>query len=367
MCSIKNINIEIIEYGILSIMKDLTFSKDKEYHNLINEIKLKIRSSQVKVFSAVNNELIKMYWEIGEKIVLKQSEQKWGDSVVDQVSFDLQLEFPGIKGFSRRSVYRMRQFYAAYKDVQIVPAMLAQLSWTHHMTILDKCKTDEEREFYIKLSVKERLSYRALESKVVKNEFQRYLANQTNFDLTIENETQSLRAINSVKDDYNFDFLLLGEEHSERQLEDEIIHNITKFLSEMGGHFTFVGRQVKVEVGEEDYFVDLLFYHRLLKSLVAIELKAREFEPEFAGKMQFYLSGLDDQVRVEGENPSIGIIICKSKNRTKVEYTLRDQKRPIGVATYNQYDRLEDLPNQIAQFLPSEEEISKRLGGMIKN
>ena len=348
-------------------MKKLSITQDKEYQNLIADIKTKIKNSQQQAFLAVNKEMIKLYWDIGEKIVLKQSEQKWGDSVVDQVSSDLQLEFPGITGYSRSSVYRMRQFYLAYYNKPIVQALLGQLSWTHHGKILDKCKTDEEREFYIKLSVKGHLSYRALESKIAKNEFHRYLANQTNYNLTIENNTQSLRAINSVKDDYNFDFLLLGEKHSERQLEDEIILNITRFLSEMGGHFTFVGRQVKVSVGEEDYFVDLLFYHRLLKCLVAIELKAREFEPEFAGKMQFYLSGLDDQVRVEGENPSIGIIICKSKNRTKVEYTLRDQKRPIGVATYNQYDRLEDLPNQISQFLPSEEEISKRLGGMIKN
>ena len=206
-------------------------------------------------------------------------------------------------------------------------------------------------------------SYRTLNQQIAQKTYEKWLLNQTNFQETVSEERR-VKALLAVKDDYNFDFIGLPNEASERELEDALVANITKLLAEMGGYFTFVGRQFRVEVGDDEYFIDLVFYHRKLKCLVAVELKAGKFMPEYAGKMQFYLSALDDIARVEGENPSIGLLICKSKDRTLVEYTLRDVNRPIGVASYNQYN-LNELPQTIAKYLPGEEEIAKRLTPLI--
>jgi len=254
----------------------------------------------------------------------------------------------------------MRKFYLTYKDNPKLQQVAGEIGWGHNLLILDKCKQPQEREFYIRMSRTFGWSRSTLEKQIADKSFERWLLNQTNFDETIL-EDRRARAVLAVKDDYNFDFLGLPPEASERELEDGLIANITKLLAEMGGHFTFAGRQFRLEVEGDEYFIDLLFYHRQLKSLVAVELKKGEFKPEDAGKMQFYLSALDDQVRIEGENPSIGLIICRSKNRTKVEYTLRDVNRPIGIASYNQYSSVDQLPQTIAKYLPSEEVLEKRL------
>lgn len=340
--------------------KDLQLRRSEDYKQFLQILKARVAQAQYQALKAVNKELISLYWDIGRTITEKQEQFGWGENIVVQIARDLQTEFPGVRGFSRSNVFNMRRFYLTYKDDEKIQTLSGQIPWSHNTLILDKCKSPEEREFYLDQAVRHHLSYRALERKVSSNEYARYLQNQTNFPETLP-PVQADRALLAVKDDYNLDFLGLAEEHTERELEDALILNITKFLSEMGGYFAFVGRQFRVEVSDGEYFIDLLFYHRKLKSLVAVELKAGKFEPEYAGKMQFYLSALDDKVRLEDENPSIGIIVCRSKDRTVVEYTLRDVNRPIGVASYNQYERLEDIPERISKYLPSPDEIVDRL------
>jgi predicted nuclease of restriction endonuclease-like (RecB) superfamily len=334
--------------------------KSEDYKQVLEALKQRVTQAQYEALKTVNRELILLYRDIGRVIVEKQEQFGWGEGVVQQLARDLQVEFPGVRGFSRRNVFYMRRFYMAYRDDEKVQTLSAQIPWSHNTLILDRCKSAEEREYYLGVAARFRLSYRTLDKKVREAEYSRYLLNQTNFGQTLAPQHIE-HALLAVKDDYNLDFLGLTEEHSERQLEDALMLNITKFLSEMGGYFTFVGRQFRVEVDDDEYFIDLLFYHRRLRSLVAVELKAGKFQPEFAGKMQFYLSALDDKVRLQDENPSIGIIVCRSKDRTVVEYTLRDVSRPIGVASYNHYSSLEDLPDRISRYLPSPQEIEERL------
>lgn len=255
----------------------------------------------------------------------------------------------------------MRNFYSNYGTDEKLQPLVAEIGWTHNLIILEKCKKQVERLYYIKMTIQEGWSKRTLIDQIKSNSFESWAVQQTNFDDTLPKK-QAHIAKQTIKDDYNFDFLLIGEEHEERDVEQGLIDNIVAFLAEIGGHFAFVGRQKKITVGEQEYYIDLLFYHRKLRCLVAVELKSEKFRPEYGGKMQFYLSGLDDQARLEGENPSIGIIICKEKDRTVVEYTLRDVQRPNGVGTYNHYSNLKDIPKEIAQYLPSETELVKRLG-----
>lgn len=343
-----------------SAPKPKDIQRTDDYKLVLEALKERVYQAQFAALKAVNRELIGLYLDIGRVIAEKQEQYKWGENVVEQLARDLQVELPGVRGFSRSNVFYMRKFYLTYRDNQKVQTLSGQIPWSHNTLILDKCKSQEARAFYLDMAARHNLSYRALEHKVRGGEYERYLLNQTNFEQTLP-PMQAERALLSVKDDYNLDFLNLQDEHTERELEAALLLNIIKFLSEMGGYFAFVGRQVRVEVDDEEFFVDLLFYHRKLRCLVAVELKARKFEPEYAGKMQFYLSALDDTVRVEDENPSIGIIVCRSKNRTIVEYTLKDVNRPIGVATYNQYESLEELPDRIAHYLPSPDEIKERL------
>jgi predicted nuclease of restriction endonuclease-like (RecB) superfamily len=333
-----------------------------DYRRLLETLKERVAQAQLTALKAVNRELIALYWDIGRTIVEKQEQLGWGESIVAQVARDLQSEFPGVRGFSRSNVFNMRRYYLTYRDDPKVQTVSGQIPWSHNTLILDTCKAPEERAFYLEAAARFNLSYRTLNRQIRGDEYQRYLQNQTNFPQTLP-EAQAARALLAVKDDYNLDFLGLADEHTERELEDALVHNITRLLQEMGGYFTFAGRQVHVEVDGQEYFVDLLFYHRKLKALVAVELKAGPFQPEYAGKMQFYLSALDDQLRLEDENPSIGIIVCRDKSRTMVEYTLRDVARPIGISTYNRYSSLDEVPERIAKYLPSPDELDRRLSG----
>lgn len=319
-----------------------------------------MRQAQYTALKAVNKELISLYWDIGKTIVEKQAQYTWGEKIVRSLAQDLQAEFPGVRGFSVRNLLYMRKFYLTYRDDPIVQTVSAQIPWSHNTLILERCQDKQERAYYLNLAAQFALSYRTLERKVQSGEYQRSLVNQTNFTQTLQG-TQASQALLAVKDAYNLDFLGLTDEHTERQLEDAVIANITMFLTEMGGYFAFIGRQFRVEVNDKEYFIDLLFYHRQLRCLVAVELKAGEFEPEYAGKMQFYLTALNEKVRLEGENLSIGIIICKGKDRTVVEYTLKNVHEPIGVATYKTYASLEELPERISKYLPSPTELEKRL------
>ena len=338
-------------------------NNDENFTNFVKDIKTKILSSQYEALKAVNKELINLYWEIGKNIVEKQEKFSWGKSVVKNLSLELQKEFVGIKGFSERNLWNMRNFYIEYKEYIKLQTLSAQIGWSHNVAIFQKCKDNQEREFYIKMIIKFGWTYRVLDNHIDNKSYEKYLLNQTNFDNTMVEEYKHQAKL-AVKDEYNFDFLELDEKHSEHQLELGLINKIREFLAQMGTDFTFVGNQYKIEVDDEEYFIDLLLYHRKLKSLIAIELKIGKFKPEYAGKMNFYLSVLNDRVKLPDENPSIGIIICKEKKRTTVEYALKDNNQPIGVATYK---ITESLPSEFKNLLPTSEEISQRLENLLES
>ncbi len=332
-------------------------STQTQYVDFVVSVKQRILQSQYEALKSVNKELIALYWDIGKSIVEKQDEFGWGKSVVKNLAGDLQQEFTGIKGFSVQNLWNMRQFYLEYKDNPKLQALTGEIGWTHNLTVIQKCKDDLEREFYIQMIKRYGWTYRVLANHIENHSYEKFLLNQTNFDETVPRKYQEQAKL-AVKDEYIFDFLELGEDHSERELEAAIVKNISKFLTQMGNDFAFMGNQYRLEVDDEEYFIDLLLFHRRLKSLIAVELKIGKFKPEYAGKMNFYLSALNDIVRLEDENPSIGIIICKDKNRTTVEYALRDSNKPIGVSSYH---LLEKLPQELKSFLPSSEEIVERL------
>ena len=341
------------------------------YDSFIKEIKELIYRRQYEAMKKVNAELLQLYWEIGEEIDRQQREQGWGKSVVEVLATELQSEFPGIKGFTARNLWFMRQFYVEYSsnsnlkplvsDLNISfqkvppPPLITEISWSKNIVIMQKCKDPLQREFYIKMTKRFGWTKDVLINNIENRAYEKYLTNQTNFDLTVP-EKYRLQAKLAVKDDYNFDFIEMGIEHSEAELEAGIMKNIRAFLLEMGGYFTLVGNQYHLNAADDDYYIDLLLFHRQLRSLIAIDLKIGEFKPEYAGKMQFYLSALDEALKLPDENPSIGIIICKSKNRTRVEYTLRTSNMPIGVATYSFHD---SLPDEMRSLLPSPSEIAE--------
>jgi len=327
------------------------------YISLLTEIKERVRAAQYAALKVVNKELVGLYWDIGRLIVERQADADHGSAIAEQLAADLREEFPGIKGFSRRNVFYMREFYLAYQHLTQVQPLVAQIGWTHNLNILQRCKDPLEREFYIRMTRKFGWSKNVLIHQIENQSYEKSLLGQSNFEQTLTPELRS-QAKFAVRDEYTFDFLELGNEHGERELESALIARIEDFLRAMGGMFAFMGSQFRLEVDDKEYSIDLLLFHRRLRCLVAIELKIGEFQPEFVGKMQFYLAGLDKQLRQNNENPPIGIILCKEKNRTVVEYALRDARKPIGVATYRIVKR---LPKELKGQLPSPKEISKLL------
>ena len=332
----------------------------EDYRSLLVAVKHRIRAAQYEALKAVNRELIALYWDIGELIVTHQESAGWGKSVVEQLAQDLQVEFHGMAGFSARNIWRVRDFYLTYHGNEKLTPLVAEIGWTHNLVILEKCKDDLQREFYIRMTQKFGWTKNVLIHQIENKTYEKTLLNQTNFDRTLSEEMRD-RAKLAVKDAYTFDFLELADEHSERELEKAILTRVEPFLREMGGMFTFVGSQYRLEISDEEYFIDLLLYHRGLKCLVAVELKIGKFLPEYVGKMQFYLAALDDRVRLEGENAAIGIILCKSKDRTIVEYALRQSNQAIGVATYQ---IVSSLPLELQGQLPAPEQVARLLGGM---
>ncbi|KAF3885819.1 MULTISPECIES: PDDEXK nuclease domain-containing protein [Nostocales] len=331
-----------------------------DYKNLLIEVKQRIRSAQYEALKAVNKELIALYWDIGKMIITRQQGASWGKSVVEQLARDLQAEFPGISGFSARNIWNMRSFYVTYSQNEKLQPLVAQIGWTHNLVILEKCKDDLEREFYIRMTRKFGWTKNVLIHQLENKAYEKTLLNQTNFDKAIPEEIRD-RAKLAVKDEYTFDFLELGDEYSERELEKEILKRVQPFLQEMGGMFAFIGSQYRLEIDDEEYFIDIVLYHRSLKCLVAVELKIGKFLPEYVGKMQFYLAALDDKVKLPDENPSIGIILCKSKNKTIVEYALKESNKPIGVATYQ---IVSTVPQELQHQLPAPEQVAKLLEGI---
>lgn len=328
-----------------------------EYNELINGIKSKIHQKQFHTIKLINEQTINLYWEIGEEILHQQETKGWGKSVVTVLANELQKEFPGAKGYSLGNLWRMRNFYLIYRsNVKLAP-LVREISWSNNIAIMEKCKDELEREFYLQMTKKYGWSKRVLTNFIEAKTYEKFLLNQTNFDLTMP-DNYSQQAKLAVKDEYTFDFAEMSPEYSEYELELSLVNNIRSFLTEMGGEFAFIGNQYHVEIDQKDFYIDLLLFHRKLRSLVAIELKIGEFEAEFAGKMQLYLTALDETVKLAEENPSIGIIICKSKSRTIVEYTLKNINMPIGVSTYQISNT---LPEYYKDLLPDPDEIAKRL------
>lgn len=340
-------------------MPDVTPSP-VDYPQLLAEVKERIRSAQYAALKAVNTELVGLYWDLGRLIVEKQEQSGWGKSVVERLSQDLRKEFPGVAGFSVQNLWYMRQFHLEYREHEKLQPLVGEIAWAHNLVIMSKCKDPLEREFYLRMTRKFGWSKNVLIHQIENQSYEKSLLGQTNFDQTL---TPAIRAQAklAVKDEYTFDFLEFAEEHSERELERALITRVEDFLRAMGGLFAFMGSQYRLEVDGREYFLDLLLFHRRLRSLVAIELKIGDFQPEFVGKMQFYLTALDRQVRQEDENPSIGIILCKEKNRTIVEYALHDANKPIGVATY---EITRTLPKELKGQLPRPEDIAALLEGL---
>jgi len=332
----------------------------QDYPALLAEVKARIQSAQYTALRAVNKALVGLYWDIGRLIVERQQDAGHGAAIAQQLADDLRDALPGISGFSRRNVFYMREFYLLYRDDAKVQPLVAHIGWAHNLAIMSRCKDPLEREFYLRMTRKFGWSKNVLIHQIDHQSYEKSMLGQTNFNQTLTPELQAQAKL-AVKDEYMFDFLELGEHYSERELERALMARIEDFLRAMGGMFAFMGSQYRLEVEGREFFIDLLLFHRHLRALVAVELKIGEFEPEFVGKMQFYLAALDATVRQHDENPSIGIILCKEKTRTIVEYALHDARKPIGVATW---EMTKTLPKALKDQLPSPEAIARLLDGM---
>ncbi len=280
----------------------------------------------------VNTELVKLYWNIGEYISKKLASAEWGDAVVDQLADYIQIKHPEFKGFTRRGLYRMRQFYETYRQKDIVSAVLTQISWTNHLLILSKTKTKEEREFYISLVIKEKYSSRELERQIDSSYYERAMLSKKKVSPVMTQIHPDIT--NAFKDTYVLDFLNLPKTYSEKDFRQSIVSNLRDFILEFGKDFTFIGQEYRIQVGKNDYFIDLLFFHRGLRCLVMLELKIDDFKPEYLGKLNFYLEAIDRDIKKIDENPSVGIILCKSKDDEVVEYALSRNLSPALVAEY---------------------------------
>ena len=289
-----------------------------------------IAESRQNALKKVNEELIKMYWKVGEFLSKETEHASYGDAYIDEISREIQETFPGIKGFNRRGLYRMKKFYETYKDNDIVTPLVTQISWTNHLLIMSGCKTDEEREFYIRLCIKENYSKRQLERQLDSEYYERYMLSKE----TLLPESVKKLGENPFLDSYVMEFLDLPNEFHENDLRKALIRNMKDFILELGKDFTFIDEEYKVQVGGDDFRIDLLFYHRGLQCLVAIELKIGKFKPEYISKLDFYLEALDRQVKKENENPSVGLLLCAAKNDEVVEYAMSRTMSPMLVSQY---------------------------------
>jgi predicted nuclease of restriction endonuclease-like (RecB) superfamily len=327
----------------------------KGYLKLLQGLKARIQGAQFHAVLAVNRELIVLYWQIGADILARQEKEGWGAKIVDRLAADLNRAFPKMQGLSARNLKYMRAFAEAWGDFSIVQRALAQLTWYHNLTLIEKIKDPEERLWYAQQAVEHGWSRNVLVHQIDSRLHKRQGKALTNFRSTLP-AAQSELAQQLVKDPYNFDFLPLGPALLERDLERGLITHLRDLILELGKGFAFVGSQYHLEIGDQDYYLDLLFYQIKLRCFVVIELKIEEFKPEFAGKMNFYLSAVDDLLRQKTDQPSIGIILCKDRNEIVVEYALRDTRKPVGVA---QYRMTATLPRPLQQELPTQSDLSK--------
>ena len=331
--------------------------KPEDYETFLHGLKERIRTAQVRAALAVNRELTLLYWQIGQDILQRQRQQGWGAKVVTKLAKDLQNEFPSMKGFSRTNLLYMRAFAEAYPDEAIVQQVAGQIPWFHNCTLLDKVKDPQERLWYIQKTIQQGWSRSVLIHQLERGLYQRQGEALTNFQTTLP-QPQSDLAQQVLRDPYNFDFLSLGKEAQERDLENALVRHIREFLLELGVGFAFVGSQFPIQVSGKEYRLDLLFYHFRLHCFVVIDLKTVEFEPEFSGKMNFYVSAVDDLMRNPQDNPTIGIVLCKTQDNTIIEYALRDVNKPIGVSTYQLRDA---LPESLKGNLPTIAELETQL------
>lgn len=329
------------------------------YGDWLTALKKRIHTAQQKATLAVNRELVLLYWQIGRDILARQAEQGWGAKVIERLAHDLRNAFPEMKGFSPRNLKYMRAFAEAWPDADFVQAVLAQLPWYHQIALLDKLKTPDERSWYAQKAIEHNWSRNVLVMQIETRLLERQGNAITNFEQCLPKPESDL-ARESLKDPYRFDFLGLGDEAQEREIEHALVRHVTEFLLELGAGFAFVGKQVHLEVGGDDFFLDLLFYHLTLRCYVVIELKAGDFKPEHLGQLGFYLTAVDRQVKAAEDQPTIGLLLCKSKNKVVAEYALGDKTQPMGIA---EYKLREALPETLEASLPSIEQIERELDG----
>jgi predicted nuclease of restriction endonuclease-like (RecB) superfamily len=327
----------------------------KEYKTFFHKIKENIQRSRQIAILKINNELINLYYNLGKEIYLKQKESDWGSNLIGQIEKDLKKEFPNVKGFSRRNLFYMKKFYLFFKT-ENVPQLVAQLPWNQVRIILDKIKNKKEALFYIQESINNTWSKVLLEHQIELNLYERKGKINNNFLKTLPKKDSNF-ILNYFKENYILDFLNVSEEFDEKELENAIVSNITKFLIELGKGFAFIGKQFKIIVGNKDFYIDLLFYNYILKRFIVIELKTKEFKPEYLGQIGFYINVINKNIKKNNDDETIGLLICKSKNKTIVEYALLNNKQPLGIAEY----KLSKIPKNISKYLPNKEDFKKIL------
>lgn len=329
------------------------------YADWLAELKSRIHNAQQRAALAVNRELVLLYWQIGHDILERQSAQGWGAKVIERLAHDLRTAFPRMKGFSRANLMYMRAFAQAWPDTEFVQQAVGQLPWGHNLVLLTRLKQPEDRMAYARAALEHGWSRNVLNIHIETRLLERTGRAVNNFDRHLPAPGSDL-AQQSLKDPYLFDFLDVGREADEREIEASLVKHITQFLLELGAGFAFVGRQVHLEVGGDDFFIDLLFYHLKLRCYMVIELKAEKFKPEHLGQLSFYLTAVDMQIKAEHDNPTIGLLLCKNKNKVVAEYALRDSALPMGIA---EYQLIESLPEPLQTNLPTIEQIEKELQG----
>jgi predicted nuclease of restriction endonuclease-like (RecB) superfamily len=323
----------------------------------LRELKERIHTAQQRATLAVNRELVLLYWQIGRDILDRQAEQGWGTKVIERLAHDLRTAFPDMKGFSRTNLMYMRAFAGSWQDESIVQQVAGQLPWGHNMVLLDKLSEQEARIWYAQKAIENNWSRNVLVMQIETRLIERQGNAISNFEQRLPKPDSDL-ARESIKDPYRFDFLGLTEEAQEREIEGALVKHVTQFLLELGAGFAFVGRQVLLQVGEEEFFIDLLFYHLKLRCYVVIELKADKFKPGHLGQLGFYMTAVDRQMKAEEDAVTIGLLLCKSKDKVVAEYALGDKSQPMGIA---EYKLLESLPVPLQTQLPSIEDIEREL------
>lgn len=328
-----------------------------DYVQWLADIKNRVSAARRKAALAVNAELVSLYWHIGRDILQRQAAQGWGSKVIDRLGRDLREASPEMKGFSRANLLYMRAFAEAWTDFEIVQQTVGQLPWGHNVLLLNRIKEQEARLFYVQKAIAENWSRTTLEVHIKNRLHERQGKAVTNFAVRLPAPTSAL-AQETLKDPYLFDFLSLGEDAQEREIENALMQHITRFLLELGNGFAFVGRQYRLEVNGDEFFIDLLFYHTRLKCYVVVELKATAFKPEHAGQLNFYLAAVDAQIKAPDDHPTIGLLLCKTQNRLVAEYALSGIDKPIGIA---EYELVRALPEPLVTNLPTVEQLENEL------